>query len=113
MYCYAQLESVTYVGRFDTGPDAAPEGRVEQDNINGRTEHVCRQLLKIDDYCVCCQWHPHFLTHATHACHAINRILEVIVREIFDLLTEPNRGFSGPDGIWIEAKVIAVKCFGE
>src|SRR6266540_3672628 len=107
-----QLKRVADAGRLYALPDAAPEGRVQKNHINGSIQRIGRKLLKVDDHRVRSQRHPNFLAHATHSIHAENRIFQIVVAEILDSLAKPDGRFGGPDAVWIEAKAIAVELRG-
>src|SRR4030095_7719843 len=112
MNCDTQLKSLANAGRLYALPDSTPKSCVQQDHIDGSIERVCRKLLKVDDHCVRRQRHPHFLSDPAHSIHAVDRIFQVVVANIFNLLAEPDRGFGGPDAIWIEPKAIFIELCG-
>src|SRR5882724_2996315 len=109
MHRDAQLEGLADARRFDALADAAPKSRVKQNHINRGIEDVSCELLKVNDYRIRGQRHLHFLAHPSHAIHAKDGILKVIVADVFDLLTEPDGRFCGPNTIRIETKAITVK----
>ena len=93
MHRHAQLKRFADAGGFDTGPDAAPESRIQQDDINGCVQNVSGQLLKVHDDGVCRQRHADLFAHAPHSIQAKHRILEIIVSDVFDLLSKPDGCF--------------------
>ena len=88
-------------GRLDAGPDAAPEGGVEQDDVDRRIEHVGGELLEIDDHRVGGERHADLLAHAAHAVQAPGRVLEVVVAQILDGPAEADRLLDGEGGVGI------------
>src|SRR6185436_14892467 len=110
---HSQLKSLADSGRLYALADATPKSCVQQDHIDGGVERVCRELLKVDYHCVRRQRHPDFLSYPAHSVQTVDRILQVVVANIFNLLPEPDRGFGGPDAIWIEAKAITIELRGQ
>src|SRR5262245_39292773 len=106
MHGHAELKRLADSRRFDARTDAAPEGRVEQNYVHRRRERVGRELLEVDDYRVGGQRHKDFLAHAAHARHSEDRIFQIVVANLFDLLAEPDRGLGRPDAVRVEAEVV-------
>src|SRR5262245_9323128 len=103
----AQLESVTNIGGLYTLTDAAPKSCIEQDDVNSRVENVRRKLFKIYNDGIRSKRHAHFFTDATHTAETVNRIFQVIVVDVFDLLSKPDRLLGRPNGVRIESKAVA------
>src|SRR5262245_17842381 len=102
-----ELKRVAYPRRFDTGLDAAPEGRIKQKHVHGCIEHIRRELLEVDDDRIGCQRHSYLLAHAAHPYHSKDGVFQVIVANIFDLLSEPDGCLRRPDAVWVEAEAVA------
>src|SRR5258705_13984250 len=105
----AQLECLAHIRRFHALADAAPEGRIKQDHIDCRVEHVCRELLEAHHHSVSRKWHSHFLARSPHAVQSKDRILEVIVFNILNGLPEPDGLLSRPDRVWVETETVAIE----
>src|SRR5262245_3712549 len=104
----AKLKRFADASRFDAWSQPAPKGRVEQDHINGSVEHIGRELLEVDYDRVGRKRHAHLLAEATHARQAKHRVFQIVVADCFNLLAEPDRCFSRPDAVRIEAEAITV-----
>src|ERR1700686_585106 len=109
MHRDAELKRLADARRFDARSDPAPESSVEQEHIRGGIERVRREFFEIHHDGVSRQRHSHFFAHATHAGHAKDWIFEIVITDVFDLLTKPDCRLSRPDTVWIEAKMIAGK----
>src|SRR5262252_1210397 len=109
----AELKRLTQTGRFYARTNAAPERRVEKDDVDRCLEHVRRELLEADDNRVRRQRHPHFLARATHAVHPEDRILEIVVVDVLDVLPEPDRLLRGPHRVRVEAEGVVGHRLGE
>src|SRR6266540_1373007 len=110
---HAQLEGVAHTRRFHALAHTAPEGRIKQDHVDSGVEHVCRELLEAYDHGVSRERHPHLLAGPAHTVQTKDRVLEVIVLNIFDGLPEPYSLLSRPNSVWIEAKAIALERHGD
>src|SRR5215469_18668163 len=88
-------------------PQTAPEGRVEQYDVDERMAHALRELLEVDDNRVCRGWNADCLAHSAHPLEAPGRIFEIIVVEILDSPGDADGFLNGPGGVWIEAQPIA------
>src|SRR5690349_4908694 len=104
MHGDAELKRFTNGGCFHTRANAAPESSIEQYNIDSSVQNIDCQLFEVDNNRVRGERHADLLTHAAHSVHAKHGIFEVIVAHVFDLLTKPDRGLSGPHAVRIEAK---------
>ena len=105
----AELEGLADARRLHAGADAAPEGRVEKNHVNGRVEHVSRQLFEVDDHRVRRQRHPHLPAHAAHPGHAVDGVFQVVVAHALDLLSEPDSLLRRPDAVRVEAEAVAAR----
>ena len=109
MDSHAQLESLTDARSLDALTDTSPESRIKQDHVDSGIEYVCCQLLEANYYSISCQRHAYFLSRPAHTIQAKDRILEVVILNIFDLLTEPDGLFGRPDRVWIETKTVTIE----
>src|SRR6185369_7310519 len=109
MHRHAELKCFTNGSCFYTRANAAPKRRIKQHDIDGCVQDIRRELFKVYDDCVGCEWHANLLAHTAHSIHTKHRIFEIVVSNVFDLLSKPDRRFSGPDAIRIEAKAIALE----
>src|ERR1700754_3255154 len=107
MHGNAELKRFTNTRCFYTRADAAPKRRVEQHHIDCCIQNISRELFEIDDDGIRRERHTDLLTHTPHSVHAKHRVFEIVVANVFDLLTKPNRSFSGPNTVWIEPEAIA------
>src|SRR4029453_6146695 len=82
--CDADAERFAYAGRLDARADAAPERRVEQDDIDGAELFIRGQLLEVDDDGVRRNRQRDEVLEPRELRHAPHRILEIIVFEIED-----------------------------
>src|SRR5687767_1950461 len=111
MHGNAELKSLTNTGGLNTGANSAPERGVEQDHVNGRVEHISRQLFEIDDHRVRRERNANLLSDASHSIHAKHRIFQVIVSDrthVLDSLTKPDRRFGGPNTVRIKPKTLTL-----
>src|SRR5712671_6104967 len=106
MDSHSQLKRFADARRLHALTDSAPESRIKQDHIDSRVEHVCRELLEANHHCISREWHPHFLARPAHTIQPEDRVLEVIVLNIFNGLPEPDGLLSRPDRVRIETKTI-------
>src|SRR5690554_2359712 len=102
MHSHAELKGLADRGGAHTLTDATPEGRVEEDHVDGRVEDVGAELLEIDHDGVRGQRHPHLVTNTTEAVKTEDRILQVIVSDVLDVLAEPDRLFGRPHTVRVE-----------
>src|SRR5512132_16152 len=102
----AKLEGLADARSFYTRSYAAPKRGIEQDDIYSGVECICRELFEIDDDGIGGQRHADHLARTAHAVQPVDRILEVVVAESFDALTEAYRLFGGPDPVRIEAHAV-------
>src|SRR5258707_12052474 len=109
MYCHTQLKCFANIRSLDTLPDATPEGCVQQDYVDGSVEYVCRELFKVNDHGIGRKRHTNFLAGAAHTVQTINRIFEVVVSDVLDLLAEPHGSFCRPDSVWVESEAVAME----
>src|ERR1043165_200885 len=107
MHRDAELKRFANCRRFHTRAHAAPERRVEQHHVDRGIQNVRRELFEVHYDGVGRERHAHFLAHAAHAVHAKHRIFEIVVAYVFDLLSKPDRRFSGPHTVRIETKPVA------
>src|SRR5271166_3091545 len=103
----AKLEGFANTRRLYARPDAAPEGGVQQYHVNGGIQIVGGELFKIDDHGISRQRDSDHLARAAHAVEAEHRVLEVVVAEVLNRLSEANRLFFRPDRIGVEAERIS------
>src|SRR4029078_12817204 len=66
MHCDTELKRLTNICRLDALSDAAPECRIQKDDVDTNVEDVFRKLLEVYDYCVGCKRHSNFLSHTSH-----------------------------------------------
>ena len=89
----AKLERLANAGRFNALTNAAPKCCIQQDHIARRIKHVRSELFEIDDDRVRRQRHSHLFACSPHSVEAEDRIFEIIVVNVFDLLAKPDRLF--------------------
>src|SRR5439155_9834087 len=90
----------------DAGADAAPEGRVEQDHVDGGVENVRRELLEVDDDRVRRQRDRNLLAHAPHPVQTPGRVLEVVVPQVLDRAPEAHRLLDREHRVRVEANAV-------
>src|SRR6476646_6794930 len=98
----AELKCLTDTSRLNALANAAPKCSVEQDHVDGLIEDVSGELFKINDDSISCQRHSHLFADTPHAVKTVNRVFQVIVVNVLDLLPEPDGLFGGPNGVRIE-----------
>ena len=103
----AELKRLADAGRLHARADAAPERRVEQDDVDRAIQHVGRELLEVDDDGVGRERDAELLARAPHARQAEDGIFEVVVVQILDRAAEADRLLGRPDRVGIEADAIA------
>ncbi len=113
MHRDSQLERLAHGGGLHAGPDAAPEGGVEQNHVHRGIERVGGQLLEVHHHRVGGQRHAHHLPRAAHAVQAEDGIFQIIVAKSFDGLAEADGLFRGPHAVGVEAQGIAGKRGGQ
>src|SRR5215510_11578807 len=113
MHGNTELKRFTNSGCFNTRANATPERRVQQHHIDGRVENVSRQLFEIDYDGVRRERHANLFTHTPHSIQTIHGIFKIIIANVFNLLTKPDRSLRGPEGVRIKAKAIAIEYSGK
>src|SRR5437868_8524307 len=106
MHCNAELKRFADCRCFHACTYATPKRRVQQYDVNRSVQDVRRELFEVNDNGVRCEWHTDFLTHAAHSVHTKRRIFKIIVSNVFDLLTKPDRRLGGPHSIRIKTEAI-------
>src|SRR5262245_37318007 len=110
MHGNSELKCFAHSRGFYTRAYAAPKSRIEQDYIYCGVDDIGRELLEVDDDRVGGQWHSQLLAYPAHSRHSKNRVFQIIVANCFDLLSEPDRCFSRPDAVRVEAEAVTVEC---
>ena len=77
--------------------ETAPEGGVEENDIDCRIAHVRRQLLEVNHHRVGGEPDWHSCAHLPHTVQSPCRILVIVVGEVSDCLAEPDRLFHGEE----------------
>src|SRR6516225_1471604 len=77
-----ELKGLEHRAGFVGLPQTAPEGRVEQDDVDERMAHALRELLEVDDDRVGRSWNADRLAHAPHPLETPGWIFEIIVIEV-------------------------------
>src|ERR1044072_2057 len=113
MHGNTELKRFANGGCFHARANAAPKRRVKQHHVDRRIQNISRQLFEIDYDSVRCERYAHLFTHAPHSVQTVNGIFQVIIANVFDLLSKPDCRLRGPGGVWIEAKAIALERRGE
>ena len=109
MHGHAQPKRFADAGSLDTGPDAAPEGGIEQNDVHGGSQRIGGKLFEVHYHGIGGQRHAHHLAGAAHAVQAEDGILQVIVAETFNRLSETNGLLGGPGAVGVQAQ----RVFGE
>src|SRR5581483_10117221 len=99
---HAQLKGLADRRRLDAGTNAAPEGCIEQDDVDSGVQHVGGKLFEVDYDGVGRQGNAYHFARPAHAVQSKDRILEVVVTDILDRLPEADGLLGGPDGIRVE-----------
>src|ERR1051326_3063119 len=107
MHRNTELKRLANAGSLHASTNAAPERRVQQHHVDRSIQNVCRELFEIPDDGVRRERHANLFADAAHSVHPKHWIFKIIVAKIFDLLSKPDRRFSGPDAIRIETEAIA------
>ncbi len=77
----AELKRLADAGGLDAGANAAPEGGVEQNHIDGGIENIGGQLLEVDHHRVGGQRNADHLAHAAHAVQAVDGVFQIVVAQ--------------------------------
>ena len=88
-------------------PQAAPEGGVEENHVDGVMLDARRELLEIDHHRIGRRRDRDAVTQAPHAFKAEAGILEIVVADVGDLARDADRFFDRPDTVGIEAELVA------
>src|SRR5215207_684212 len=107
-----ELKRFAHSGSLHALPDAAPKCRVEEDHIDSSIQNICGELFEIYDDGVCRKGHPYLPASSTHSVKSKDGIFEIVVVDIFDLLSEPDRLLGRPRGVRIESERIAASRIG-
>src|SRR6185436_11566296 len=91
MHSHAELKRFTNGSGFHARANAAPERCIEQHDINSSIQNIRCELFEVYDDGVGCEWYTDFLTHTAHSVHAKYGIFEIVVSDVFDLLSKPDR----------------------
>src|SRR5215510_11056492 len=106
---HSKLKGFTNTRSFDTGTNASPESRVEQNHIHSGVQHIGGELFKIHNHSVCRERHAYLFSHSSHPCHSQHRIFQIVVTQVHNLLPKLNRRLSRPHAIRIESKAVSIK----
>jgi len=87
---HAELEGLAYACCLDARADAAPEGGVQKDDIEGSVMDVGAELLEVDHRSVGGERHVDVAAQLPCALEPPRWIFEVIVVEIADTLAKAN-----------------------
>src|SRR5690349_21201106 len=87
MHGHAELKRFADSRGFHTRANAAPKRRVEQYDVDRCIEHIRCELFEVYDDGVGREWHTNFLTHTAHTIHSKHGIFEIVVANVFDLLS--------------------------
>src|SRR5271166_3111323 len=85
------LQGLTHRSSLYAGADTAPEGGVEQYDIDCRIAQVRRQLLEVDHHRVGGEPDRYSRTHLPHTVQSPGRILVIVVGEISNGTAKPDR----------------------
>src|SRR4029453_4676693 len=66
MHCHTKLKRLTNMSSLNALSDAAPERRIQKNDVDANVEDVFRKLLEVHDYCVGCKRHSNFLSNTSH-----------------------------------------------
>src|SRR5687768_17026232 len=108
----AELERFANACGFYTLTDPSPEGCVEQDDVYRRIQNVRRKLFEIYNYRICRQWHSNLFACPPHPVESEDRIFEIVVVDVLDLLAKPDRLLGRPCRVRIEPKRIPAPRIG-
>jgi len=100
----AKLECLAHGGGLHARANTAPERRVEQDDVHSAVQHICGKLLEIHYDRVGRKRDAQFLARAAHPCEAEDRILEVVVVQIFNRSPEADSLLGRPDAVGVESE---------
>src|ERR1700749_3437054 len=96
MYCNSELKCLANPGSFHTRTNPTPERRIKQNDIDGGVQNVSGKLLKVNHHGIRRKWHSYLTAHSAHAVKSVNRILEIVVINVFNRLAKPDGLLSGP-----------------
>ncbi len=106
----AQLERLAHARGLQSRPDAAPERRVEQDDVDGMIADVGRQLLEVRHDGVGRDRQVHELPDAAQAVHAPGWILVVVVPEVGYRAPHADRVADAVGSVGIDPEVVIREC---
>src|ERR1700752_374329 len=109
MHGHAQLKRFANSRGLNTDANATPESCIQQHYVDCRVQNICRELFEVYDNCVGGKRHTDLFSDPPHSVHAKHRIFQIIISDIFDLLSKPDRGFSRPNTIRIKTETIAIE----
>src|SRR5580700_6080652 len=101
------LQGFTHRSSLYAGTDTAPEGGIEQYDIDCRIAQVRRQLLEVDHHRVGGESDRYSRTHLPHTVQSPGRILVIVVGEISDGAAETDRLLYGEGRVWVVTEGIA------